>query len=948
MADNIQRSSGRPSNYKFDRGGTPAESGPFIGIVKNNIDPTRSGRLQVYIEQFAGDNPDDSSLWRTVMYCPPFYGVTPRNQASGSAGDGSYKGNQQSYGMWFTPPDVGVQVICVFVAGDPNQGYYFGCVPEAGVFHMVPAIGASRNFTPKNSQQETEIANAEAEQLPVVEINAENEAASQSPRFFDQPKPVHDYVYTILYNQGLLGDYIRGPISSSAQRESPSAVFGFSTPGRPIYQGGLSEADIKQKVDAGEVELEDVKVEGRRGGHTIVMDDGDLRGRDNLIRLRTAKGHQVTMSDEADCLYIIAANGQSWIELGSEGTVDVYSTNSVNVRSQGEINLHADKDININAGENLNIRGGNINVESQDKTSISSTSDFVLYSKTKLGVKSDGSINLDSKNGGWLSKTLALRGSSRIDLNGGASPSSVAAPGALTEYVLDDTKFQAGTGWVVEAGAIESIVPRAPTHEPYPYHNKGVPVEIELDAGSASSSPPAVQNAVDSTADTPMETPPAASTAAPVASDPATVSTAGTVSNAQAAQAGPISAGAPFGTATAIDPSDVLTAPRSSVAIGSLDRSVTTGLLAQTKSSVGQASDVMTVNKGIGQYGMQPQQLEAAGYLKPGTTATLDAKSSQAEVTDADREEAARIQQETNQTITPEQVAQNRKQQELLRSGTYWTGKDGVSSIDDLLADEQLQDRVQQGLMSNSLDGLQTSGLATGNESPSDLSPLVQSATILGVGAVSSFVNGAASADVAAQIGAQMKGAQYATSFMETKIGDFAGFARPPKPGTATVDRTTLDSELKNSLGDPKIPTPQYRPVEREPDEDTPESIKREEFDELVTKTTELLDDIQTQYNELVDQQVTLQSQQPLTTAQISAFESSRSAIEQAYLAEKGDSVDALTAFYQSSANDDIRDYMDSFIADINRIIALLESLNRALKEQVERWRLETTAASNG
>ena len=50
MAENIQRSTGRPQNYKFDRGGISAEFGPFIGVVKNNIDPTRQGRLQVYIE----------------------------------------------------------------------------------------------------------------------------------------------------------------------------------------------------------------------------------------------------------------------------------------------------------------------------------------------------------------------------------------------------------------------------------------------------------------------------------------------------------------------------------------------------------------------------------------------------------------------------------------------------------------------------------------------------------------------------------------------------------------------------------------------------------------------------------------------------------------------------------------------------------------------------------
>ena len=54
MADNIQRSGGQAAGYKFDRGGVPAEFGPYIGEVKNNVDPIRAGRLQVYIEQLSG------------------------------------------------------------------------------------------------------------------------------------------------------------------------------------------------------------------------------------------------------------------------------------------------------------------------------------------------------------------------------------------------------------------------------------------------------------------------------------------------------------------------------------------------------------------------------------------------------------------------------------------------------------------------------------------------------------------------------------------------------------------------------------------------------------------------------------------------------------------------------------------------------------------------------
>ena len=76
MAINQQRTTGRSSNYKFDRGGTPTDFGPFIGEIVNNIDPTRSGRVQVYIEQFGGGNKANKTLWRTVSYIPPFGGAT--------------------------------------------------------------------------------------------------------------------------------------------------------------------------------------------------------------------------------------------------------------------------------------------------------------------------------------------------------------------------------------------------------------------------------------------------------------------------------------------------------------------------------------------------------------------------------------------------------------------------------------------------------------------------------------------------------------------------------------------------------------------------------------------------------------------------------------------------------------------------------------------------------
>jgi hypothetical protein len=54
---------------------------------------------------------------------------------------------------------------------------------------------------------------------------------------------------------------------------------------------------------------------------------------------------------------------------------------------------------------------------------------------------------------------------------------------------LDDTTFDNSTGWQVKPNALESIVTRAPTHEPYPYHNQGVDVKVAFEEGKPSPPP---------------------------------------------------------------------------------------------------------------------------------------------------------------------------------------------------------------------------------------------------------------------------------------------------------------------------------------------------------------------------------------------------------------------------------------------------------------------------
>ena len=503
--ENIDRLTGQPENYKMNRGGMPAEMGPFIGIVKSNNDPTRAGRLQVYIELFGGANPNDDSLWRWVNYCPPFYGSTP---SGARAGTGSFlQGNPQSYGMWFTPPDIGTEVLCFFVGGDPSQGYYVGCIPKQGTTHMIPAIGsvAKSKAVTQNSAQASYLGGSS--RLPVTEINAANKEIANNPKYFDQPKPVHSYVAGILFQQGLINDPIRGSIGSTSQRESPSSCYGISTPGRAIYLGGIGggttgDAGIDSNQLRGD-SVDKATVVGRRGGHSIVMDDGDLKGNDNLIRIRTSKGHQITMSDDGNCLYICHANGQAWIELGQEGTLDVYTTNSVNLRTEGTINLHADKDINMYAGGNLNLKGkGSTAIQSNGDLNIANKGKMTLFSQGSIGIKSNSNLSLDSQLGSWSCQAaLSLKGSVLLLNSGPGLP--VQAPKGLTKYLQPDTEFNATTGWAVKPTGTESICTRAPTHEPYPYHNQGVADSVSLGDGTTSAPPdaPNLPDGVSITAD---------------------------------------------------------------------------------------------------------------------------------------------------------------------------------------------------------------------------------------------------------------------------------------------------------------------------------------------------------------------------------------------------------------------------------------------------------------
>ena len=349
------------------RTGTGSEGnnpGPFLAKVISHLDPTYMGSLEVQLLHEVGNDPGSEGQTSVVKYMSPFLGSTSIDFVGE---DETYDNAQKSYGMWMIPPDPGSTVIVFFIEGDPRKGYWIGCVQDENMNFMMPGLAAtSYNI------------DGDEERVPVAEYNKTAITSGHNDSTKNR-KAQHPFT-KILSDQGLLRDDTRGITTSSARRETPSMVFGISTPG-PIDKKGP-----KGSIGKAEDEISGAFI-SRLGGSTFVMDDGDDKftrktpasegppeyasveqnetdgdpaiPHNELVRIRTRTGHQILLHNSEDLIYIGNAKGTTWIELTSNGKIDIYAKDSISVHTENDINFTADRDINFTALRDINLNSGN-------------------------------------------------------------------------------------------------------------------------------------------------------------------------------------------------------------------------------------------------------------------------------------------------------------------------------------------------------------------------------------------------------------------------------------------------------------------------------------------------------------------------------------------------------------------------------------------------------------
>ena len=245
---------------------------------------------------------------KKVRFATPFGGISNVDNVKSDDTE-KFENTQQSYGMWFQPPDIGSMVLVCFADGNRKYGYVISHILPPEFNHMVPGIPAGKSFQGGNFL------------TPVAEKNK----YSEQPGHNDILRPIHHDMAEAITKQGLINDALRGAGTAGSRRDTPSQVLGILTKGSRGKDG----------------------VKPAQAGHQFIMDDDPQSA---MIRIRSGKGQQILLDDVTGTIYAINKDGKSWVEMDMLGNINIFGEGDMNLRAKKNFNLRADYDIVLEAG----------------------------------------------------------------------------------------------------------------------------------------------------------------------------------------------------------------------------------------------------------------------------------------------------------------------------------------------------------------------------------------------------------------------------------------------------------------------------------------------------------------------------------------------------------------------------------------------------------------------
>lgn len=463
----------RPS--PFDQR-TGSLEGTHTGIVMDDHDPQRNGRVWVYIpgvsapvfnpniiptEGTARDRQQDGQLmdndyrhgWMRVQVA----------QATGTGNDAhtTQQGPDQrnaimgDFTSWGTAgaPRIGDRVTVQFASGDASTGIVTGAVPRPNSQRMVP----EGQGTPRSQLDRSQVDSPDVARGTDQDCLPPNDRARTRNDRQGRRRTVDTARAGRIVSSGTAQDVDRGAGTSSGARESPSYVRGFRSPGwnQSRERNNRDGRGRRWRTRGGNTQR------FHSSGHSLSMDDSPDHSN---VRIRSGGNSQILMRDEGQNSYIYMQSnrGRTLFEMNDQGRMRIYNKKGLALHSDDSVDISSKKDVNISSQQ------GRINILAQNDLNITVHGDYrAAYNKTAnsayKGIRQEYMVDSYLVTAGQsmhlkVGKELIISGKNLISLRSESGPIRVDAKGKLSlksaaEVAIDGSAVHIQSG-MAEAGSL--------------------------------------------------------------------------------------------------------------------------------------------------------------------------------------------------------------------------------------------------------------------------------------------------------------------------------------------------------------------------------------------------------------------------------------------------------------------------------------------------------------
>lgn len=351
-------------------------SGLTVGVIVDTDDPLQQGRVRIFCPVL-NDDPKSINVLPWAAYVSPFGGSI--DNSSFFRGGGKQEGTSHGavhYGFWATP-ELGSSVLVGCIDGDYRRRFYLGSFSspqevhtmmhgrwrweEGSLIGPLSSSGSDINpwaenikkaFSNRNDSAEFKTRAADYQLSAVIQSPSRKKSDSvDQSRSEMADNELDEWVKELVGKHGYDWTGFRNIGAMLA-----SKVYGITTP----------------------------------GFHALSLDDRPYNCR---IRIRSSSGHQILMDDTNERIYIMTAEGNSWLEMDSSGNVDMFCDRRFSVHANKDINFTSEETIRMNAKRGIYMTAGDFG------TGLSNTLDFEpetgeirLHSQADTHIKSNKNI----------------------------------------------------------------------------------------------------------------------------------------------------------------------------------------------------------------------------------------------------------------------------------------------------------------------------------------------------------------------------------------------------------------------------------------------------------------------------------------------------------------------------------------------------------------------------